>query len=107
MAAQAVEVEVLRTELNRILDLFVQSGVSKIELNRDYYWSFDWDTRHLQSAGQVEPPRPSVGSLHDDLEFVLSGREDEPMALMLCHIAPLLNYLGITGGDLGVFHRGK
>ena len=107
MAAQAVEVEVLRTELNRILDLFVQNGVSTIELDHDYYWAFNWDTRHLQAVEPVEPPEASIGSLHDDLEFVLSSREDEPMALMLCHIAPLLNYLGITGGDLGVFHRGE
>lgn len=107
MAAQAVEVEVLRTELNRIFDLFVQNGLSKVELKQDYYWDFDWSMRHLQAAEPVELPEASIGSLYDDLEFVLSSREGEPIALMLCHIAPLLNYLGSTAGDLGVFHKGE
>jgi hypothetical protein len=99
----AIQIAALRTEIDRLLDLFLQNGLTEVELEADWYWEVGWDDRYLKPGEPSEDPKPGIGSLLDDLEFLTSGYGEQAVALQLCHAAPLLNYLGVRSGNLGVF----
>lgn len=98
-----IDIALLREEITRTLDIFLARGVGQVELESDYYWEFGWEERHRKPGDSVEPPKVAIGSLADDLEFVLSARDGGRVPPVLCHMAPLLNYLGVKAGDHGVF----
>jgi len=94
----SIQIPTLRAHVNAMLDLFEQKGLSSFPLDRDFYWSIPWGSEYVLS----EVPTPDVGSLADDAEFL--GEEGRaPVAMMLCHAAPLLHYLGQRASDHGVF----
>jgi hypothetical protein len=93
-----IDIATLRAHVNSMLDLFERQGVASVPLDADFYWSIPWGSEYALSAA----PEPDVGSLADDIEF-LGKDSDTPVAIMLCHAAPLLHYLGQRAGEHGVF----
>jgi hypothetical protein len=93
-----IDVATLRAQVNALLDLFEKKGVRSVSLDADLYWSINWGEEYDFSSD----PKPVVGSLADDIEF-LAGAENQPVALMLCHASPLLHFLGRRADDYGVY----
>lgn len=96
-----IDIATLRSQVNALLDLFEQQGVRSVAIANDFYWSVPWGSETVEGEGGDEPELV-IGSLADDVEF-LDGMQDEPAALMLCHVAPVLHYLGQRAADLKVF----
>ena len=89
----------LRSSINAIFDHIENDlKIREIELEKNFYWEVDseslFDTRS-------KPLLDSVGSLHDDWEFLSSVaiEKDQAVALMLTHAAPLLRYIGEKVGQ--------
>ena len=94
--AKVLNVEVLKTAVNAILD-HILDDLSIREINIDDATDFYWDV--LSDAlfkVKEDQPTLAVGRLSDDWEFlepVVSHRE-RAVSLMLIHAAPLLRYVG-------------
>lgn len=92
-----LEMEINIFQLKEVIDLVLDHiikvrGVEFCELENEFYWN-------IPSPDVYEPKKPEeldIGSLSDDLEFVLKLLENnsQPVAYQLTHLAPLLRYLG-------------
>ena len=89
-----VKVSELRIVVDRILEHIEQDlGVDSVPLTQDDYWTvlskdrFDF-TKSPDTCG--------LGKLHDDWEFLqpLLRDKSQAVALMLIHVAPILEWLG-------------
>lgn len=89
----SVDIEALRSVTNRIFDFIEKDlGVATVDLPHEYYWSVADDGAHSMD----QPPKVlGVGSLSDDLSFVMAAHKDPRQAipLVLMHIAPVLKAL--------------
>jgi len=99
--AYEIDVESLRSVTNRIFDHIVRDlGVTSVPIDKstDLYWAVDPDD---WQAMDKRPQQLGVGRLADDLDFVNLelDQNDPPPALLLMHIAPLLQYLGYKIGQ--------
>jgi len=94
-----INISKLRSITNAIL-LHIENdlGISNVSLDEDYYWIVPPEELY---EFKTAPVNLNVGSLCDDLEFVLPVDGDEKMAvsLMLLHVAPLLRYLATKVGQ--------
>ena len=96
-----IDIATLRAQMNQLLDLFEQQGVRSVAIANDFYWSVPWGSETVEGE-RGDEPELVIGSLADDLE-ILAEVEDEPAAVMLSHLAPIIHYLGQRAGDLKVF----
>src|SRR6185312_15579741 len=93
MGTNTIDIEALRKVTNRIFDFIERDlQVKSVELFKNYYWSISEDL--LYDMDQ-QPRELDVGSLVDDLDFVMAAERDPSQAipLTLMHIAPLLQLL--------------
>lgn len=94
MVGDKIEIQTVREVVNAIFD-FVQNelGVESLTLERNFYWSIDEEQLFNMDA---PPTSHDVGSLLDDVEFVMAAHGDRKQALpiLLQHVAPLLRELG-------------
>jgi hypothetical protein len=72
--------------------------IKEVELSEDYYWNIADDVLYM---GENEEKEITVGSLSDDLEFLmpLIHDKDRAFSLMLIHVAPILRYLALKVGQ--------
>ena len=88
-----IQIADLRDIVNSILThIETELEVQEVELTEDYYW--DVSERSLYISKNLNAEN-YVGSLYDDLEFLIPLMQDKGRAvsLMLIHVAPLLRYL--------------
>ncbi len=99
---ETVKLSELRNLTNAIFDELENLGQSQIYLRHDYYWSFVGQKRY-----EIEPtPKPSLGQLYDDLEFLRTANTETRLtASHLCNLAGLFNYIGDLGNQ--VFYEEK
>jgi hypothetical protein len=92
MANREIDIEVLRTVINRVLDALIANGVRTVAIDAMDYWYLSEEQRsRWDSPGTAD----RVGNLSDDYDFLVAAIDDpDPSHLLLEHIAPLL--LGIT-----------
>ena len=100
-APPRIDIATLRSQVNALLDLYEEQGVRSVPIAEDFYWSVPWGSEYVGN-GKGSEPELVIGSLADDLEF-LDGTQDQPVAMMLCHVAPVIHYLGQKAGDHKVF----
>ncbi len=94
---KSLDLRKLKHSIDRIFDhIFNTLQVENLNLSEDYYFEILGDKKYKVSE---EISEHSIGSLYDDLDFVMSSLEwededTEIPPIMLMHIAPLLQYLG-------------
>ena len=89
----------LRRKINLIFDhIEIDLGITQITLDQEDYWHAmppeKYDVRHeIKDLG--------IGKLSDDWEFLCNMTDDrrEAVALMLLHVAPLLECIGEQVGQ--------
>lgn len=88
----------LKHSIDKIFDhIFNTLQVENLNLCENYYFEILGDKKYQISE---EISEPGIGSLYDDIDFVMSSLEWENTEIppaMLMHIAPLLQYLGEYG----------
>ena len=93
-----IEVRQLQQIANRLFEhILVNRGVSKITLDKDFYWDISSDDLY-----NVErEPKMGMGSLNDDWEFVsdLLDKDSVPVSYSFTELAPLLRFLGEKVGQ--------
>lgn len=93
-----IEVRQLQQIANRLFEhILVNRGVSKITLDKNFYWDIPLDQLH-----DVErSPELVMGSLEDDWEFVsdLLDINSDPVSFSLTELAPILRFLGEKVGQ--------
>ena len=91
---QEIKISELRLVISRILDHIEQNlGIASVKLNQDDYWEVLDDERYDFTK---TPVNYGHGQLSDDWEFLSSilKDKDQAVALMLIHVAPILQWLG-------------
>lgn len=102
--ANSIEIDQLLRTVQSILTGMIDSGTTRLELgDANFYWAVADDHKYDVS---IEPPKVDIGSLRDDIDFILPLLSDESQAfpLMLVHIAPLLEFIAlqsVQSGDAG------
>jgi hypothetical protein len=90
MKKGAIDIRVLRELTTRIFS-FIENDlkVETITLEHNLYWDIPAEALHELGS---QPSQLDVGSLHDDIQFVLSAYRapDQAVPLTLIHVAPLL-----------------
>jgi hypothetical protein len=92
--AEVVEVDKLRYVVDAIFDhISNKLGIKSIDIEENFYWNVD--SQSLFKTKE-KPLETDLGSLHDDWGFLreILNDEDQAVALMLVHAAPLLRYIG-------------
>lgn len=95
----AINIGQLRTIIDSILSHIENDlQLKEIELSEDYYWNIADDVLYM---GENKEEEITVGSLCDDLEFLmpLLHDKDHAFSLMLIHVAPILRYLALKVGQ--------
>lgn len=95
----AIDISKLRTIVDLIFNHIQKDlRINEVELTEDYYWNISDEA--LYAVGQ-NPEDVSIGSLYDDLEFLMPLLKDKEQAfsLMLVHVAPLLRYIAMKVGQ--------
>ncbi len=94
-----VDIAALRRKINLILDhIEIDLGIRRVSLDQDDYW-------HVMSPDKfdvlVDPAEFGIGKLSDDWDFLKRMSDDrrEAVALMLIHVAPLLERIGEQVGQ--------
>lgn len=93
-----LELRKLKEAIDRVFDeVFDHLQVEELCLVEDYYFELSQDDRYNIVNN---PLCYQLGSLFDDLDFVLAALEDGDSIppIILIHIAPLLQYLGEYDG---------
>lgn len=96
MSRDSVDIRMLRRVTNQIFDFIEHDlGLSHVRLGRDFYWTIP--DKELYEMGN-KPDDLEVGSLIDDIEFVVSAGTDKESAvpLDLLHLAPILKALSVA-----------
>jgi hypothetical protein len=94
-----IDLKQMKVIVNRLLDHLIETrGVSKVELDRTYYWNIPQDLLYNVCE---QPNGLDIGSLSDDWEFISSllDEDTEPVAYQLTEVAPLLRYIGEALGE--------
>jgi hypothetical protein len=96
-----IDIRVLKKITNAILDHVINDlKIKKISIkeDQDFYWEVPSDQLYAVKKGQ---PQLDMGRLLDDWEFLAPIKNDneQAVALMLIHLAPILKYLGEEVGQ--------
>ena len=94
-----IDIADLKEKINLILThIAVDLGKNQVPLVEGFYW--DVSDKDLYST-EKERPEFDVGSLVDDLDFLvsMSSERDQAVSLMLLHVAPILRYLALKVGQ--------
>jgi hypothetical protein len=91
--ANDIKVDDLRRYVTMILDHIEHDlHITQVPLTQNFYWDVASDALYTCDK---EQPVCDIGSLVDDLDFLSKMRnQQEAVALMLIHAAPLLRYVG-------------
>lgn len=95
----SIDLEELRGIVNAIFDHLTKDlGISSVDLTENVYQEVP--TSCLYEVGQ-ESVVPDIGSLSDDLEFLLPllGDRKQAVSLMFTHVAPLLRFIAQKVGQ--------
>lgn len=90
-AELSLDLECLRSSLNKIMDKVIADHGRIIQVTESDYWCVDDDDKFKFTT---TPDQLSVGNLGDDLKAIvlLIENEDEFFSGMLAHVVPLLSY---------------
>ena len=93
-----IDVEQLRTVINRLLDHVVKvRGVRRVDLGGDFYWDIDQSEAYDPTQ---KPTEIDLGSFPDDWDFLENVREGKDIvAVQLTQVAPILRRLGEQLGE--------
>jgi hypothetical protein len=93
-----IDVEQLRTVINRLLDHVVKvRGVRRVNLGGDFYWDIDQSEAYDPTQ---KPTEIDLGSFPDDWDFLENVREGKDIAaVQLTQVAPILRRLGEQLGE--------
>lgn len=94
--ASKVDLIRLKEVTNLILDHMINDvGIKSVPIAdaKDFYWEVPSQSLYAVHGNQ---PQLDVGRLTDDWQFLLpvSATNEQAIALMLIHVAPLLRYIG-------------
>jgi len=95
---RVVDISVIKQAVNLLLDHVIEQGIESIPLDAQFYWKVLDDEKYLM---EKRPDNLGVGDLFSDLSFVeqmLSAKE-QPVALTLTELAPVLAYIGEVAGQ--------
>jgi hypothetical protein len=87
-----INLEELNTATNILFDHLRESGITKIELKREYYWEIAVEQLYNIEAN---PTDVSIGNLfydRDDMRNIVTGRS-QPLVTLFQKLAPLLIYV--------------
>lgn len=101
MAVSQLDIRKLKLAIDAIFTHILENlHVETVALTeeRDFYWAVPYD-----EAFSVKQPQPKldIGRLTDDWAFLEAILEDKDQAvsLMLVHVAPLLEHIGLEIGQ--------
>jgi len=88
-----IEIASLRQVTNDLLERLEADGITKLELDADYYWSIPPEHRYDRHD---EPKEHVMGQLSEDLAFTnqLIDGTRPPVTYGLVWISSLLRYIG-------------
>jgi hypothetical protein len=93
---RSINISELRVVVDSILSRIEHElDIKEIELTKNYYWNIDDEVLYM---GENKEGNITVGSLCDDMEFLMPLLHDKEQAfpLMLIHVAPILRYLALS-----------
>lgn len=95
---RVVDISVIKAAVNLLLDRVIEQGVESLPLEKQFYWKVLDDEKYLMER---RPGDLGVGDLFSDLSFVeqLLSAQDQPVALSLIELAPILAYIGEVAGE--------
>jgi hypothetical protein len=96
---EKIDLEELRSAVNRVFNHIIETrGTSSITLDRTFYWDISFEDRFNMDKKSFDP---DIGSLADEWEFAKNIRtgKSPPLAIQLCQLAPILDYVGHILGD--------
>jgi hypothetical protein len=95
---RVVDISALKQAVNLLLDHVIGQGVESLPLEEQFYWKVLDDEKYLMGK---RPDNMGVGDLFADLDFVeqVLSAKDQPVALLLTEIAPILAYVGEVAGQ--------
>ena len=99
-----IDIEDIRSAINRVLDHLVVGGTKEIDIEENFYWqllgeqAFDMNL----TKEQIEL---AIGSLSDDWEFTKSllNKDATPVPYQLTEIEPLIYAIGHIAAKKGIF----
>jgi hypothetical protein len=88
-----IDIELIRTVTNDLIDRLHREGIDRIELEADYYWQIPADVRYDRPD---QPRELLMGQLSEDLQFVteLHDGSRPPVTYGFVWIASILRYIG-------------
>ena len=95
---RTIDLVKLKESLNVLLDHVIDSGISSIALEQQYYWQVDAKDRFDLKK---KPADLVVGDLFDELDFVerVLLKKQSTVAYTLTELAPILEYVGEIASD--------
>jgi len=94
----AVDISAIKQAVNMLLDHVIEQGVESLPLEKQFYWKVLDDEKYQMER---KPSDLGVGDLFADLSFVdaVLSAKDQPVALSLIELAPILAYIGEVAGQ--------
>jgi len=88
-----IDIALLRTATDKLLLRMLEMGISKVELDADYYWHIPSE---LLYDNYDEPKSFTMGQLSEDLTFVqeVADGTRPPVSYALVWVASLLKFVG-------------
>ena len=89
-----IDLKKLRMVVNRLFDHVIDTrNTGRVTLDKVHYW--DLSSQSLYDM-DIKPTEFDVGSLSDDWEFLKSllNENEQPVAIQLTEVAPLIRAIG-------------